>query len=190
MKERKLLICVDFQNDFVNGSMRIDGAEEVCKKFKGFINNKFKEYYHIAMTMDFHPYNHCSFDTFARHCVSYSEGAAIEKHVLEGVLNHKTSKETVAFYKKGTNQNKEEFSIFQNNFDGIRLLSRIEGYNFSRIDICGIASEYCVYNTVKDLVDKGYGNLINLLPKFIVSMGDDEKLLNYATENNLKISEE
>ena len=51
MNERKLLICVDFQNDFVNGSMRIDGAEEVCKKFKGFINKHESSFFLVFLNL-------------------------------------------------------------------------------------------------------------------------------------------
>ena len=55
------LIIVDFQNDFVNGSLAVPGAETARDNIITFIGNNFPNIHNIFFTVDNHPENHCSF---------------------------------------------------------------------------------------------------------------------------------
>lgn len=184
---KKILIGVDLQNDFINGSMPVKGAEEMVDIFNQYIKKNYDDYFFIALTMDWHPYNHISFSQFPRHCVAYSKGAALHDKVIEGIYNNENIKEKVSVFQKGLNEDVEEFSIFQNKWDGNRLLAKLKYINPSEIHVCGLVNEFCVFNTVKDLVKNGYKNKIVLLSEFILDMGNPNILYDYAKENNIKI---
>jgi nicotinamidase-related amidase len=51
------LIIVDLQNDFVCGSLKVEGGVDAVRNTNS-IRRKFK---HIFLTRDWHPRNHCSF---------------------------------------------------------------------------------------------------------------------------------
>ena len=186
-KIRKVLIGVDLQNDFINGSMAVKGAEDMVHIFNQYVKKNYDDYLFFALTMDWHPYNHSSFSQFPRHCVAYSSGASLHNEVIEGVFNNKSVRNKVSVYQKGLDEKVDEFSIFQNKWDGSRLLSKLKFMKPDEIHVCGLVNEFCVFNTVKDLVDNGYKNNIVLLSEFILDMGNPNILYDYAKENNIKI---
>ena len=57
------IVVVDFQNDFVDGSLAIIGAEELILPMEWFIVHAFYNIDRVKFifTKDFHPENHCSF---------------------------------------------------------------------------------------------------------------------------------
>lgn len=107
------LVIVDPQNDFINGSLAVPGAEKAINNTIEFIKEHKEDLAYIAITADWHPYDHCSFKeyggTWESHCVMYSAGASIYQPLLEVI------KETGIFCKvwnKGTYSDREEYSIF------------------------------------------------------------------------------
>ena len=83
--------------------------------------------------------------------------------------------------------NVEEYSIMKNLASYSLLTSFILNKENTTIDICGIANEYCVLNTVKDLVENGFKEQITVLKDFVACVASDEPLLNYANENNINV---
>ena len=59
----------------------------------------------------------------------------------------------VEYLHKGNIAEKEEYSILQNEESGARVREMTKSDGFTGIDICGIASDYCVYETLKDLLE-------------------------------------
>lgn len=184
---KKTLIIVDAQNDFINGSLACEGAISKMHELAYFLETKGKEYDSIILTLDWHPKNHMSFvknsGEWPEHCVQYSIGAAIYQPILDKLPQDKE----IFFLTKGTNAKCEEYSIMQN-AESSEVIKTILENNQGDIEICGIANEYCVLNTVTDLVNMGYGNRIKLLREFIVAVADNTVLFHYAKENNLKVS--
>ena len=194
---KRILLAIDFQNDFVTGTMKIDKASEVCRKFKEYLLGEAKDRYAaIIFSLDSHPWNHSSFveygGPFPSHCVNFSAGAALNDDVVTGIFSVKH--EGCDFYmdmEKGERVRTDEFSAlgsktnrtaFTTIYNAIRKkASEVE------IDVAGIASEYCVLETVKDLVGLGYKECIRILKDYIVDMGNPEKLLEYARKNELVI---
>lgn len=160
------LVIVDPQNDFINGSLAVPGAEKAINNTIEFIKEHKEDLDYIAITADWHPYDHCSFKeyggTWESHCVMYSAGASIYQPLLEVI------KETGIFCKvwnKGTYSDREEYSIFDRE-EGREFLDELNDRTtidankeeFGEIYVAGLAGDFCVFHTVKDLVDEGLGD--------------------------------
>lgn len=186
------LIIVDCQNDFISGSLKVKGASKAVESIKDFIQEHKKEIDKIVFTVDWHPVNHVSFKqnggSFPSHCVQFTPGACIEPKLLKFVhglgINYEVST-------KGTIQEVEEFGAFSD----IEYVSDYLGSRFyfdsivtvdadSEFIICGIAGDYCVKETIENLINAEIYPSIYL--KGIASI-DGGKILNeYIKENNLK----
>ena len=192
----RILLIVDPQNDFVTGSLAVPGAKEKMENLAKFLETVARRdtlcYNYVCVTMDSHPKDHCSFKenggTWPEHCVIYTEGwdpceplKEYSRQRIKGcpVINH---------YHKGTNHNKEEYSIFDNNDDGKVLenqIAELMDQGSVYIDVCGIAGDYCVLETIKGLRRIIGDRYISVLTQFIASIDGGEKLMNYIKENNL-----
>ena len=74
----RVLIVVDVQECFLNGTMGSPPESEVVKKYKerifNFVNGKKGEYDVIVFTKDNHPQHHMSSGLYFPHCI---EGSAV-----------------------------------------------------------------------------------------------------------------
>ena len=153
----RMLIIVDPQVDFTTGSLSTKkGPASMDYLAKALKNGAWKNYSWIIVTQDAHPTNHCSFvengGVFPPHCVQGTEGMNVYpalQNVLDAIMPNIPN---IHYMQKGDLAEKEEFSIFQNEHSGAKLRKTIEDMGFEGIDICGIATDYCVYETTKDLM--------------------------------------
>ena len=94
----------------------------------------------------------------------YSAGASIYQPLLEVI------KETGIFCKvwnKGTYSDREEYSIFDRE-EGREFLDELNDRTtidaskeeYGEIYVAGLAGDFCVFHTVKDLVDEGLQGII------------------------------
>lgn len=182
----KLLLIIDPQNDFINGSLMVGGALEAIHKLAKHIDNNFNEYVGIAVTADWHPYCHCSFKEnggeWPMHCVQHSQGAAILNVLLKSIIkaSHKLN-DNIEIFTKGTNSDREEYSVFKNVESSEKLVNMCELLNIDEIDICGLALDYCVFNSLKDGLRWLPNVKFNLIREFSPSIGkidDVEKFVN------------
>ena len=59
---KSLLLLVDVQYDFINGSLAVDGAPLIMDNLANYIAEQPEGTFdNIVMTADFHPYDHSSF---------------------------------------------------------------------------------------------------------------------------------
>lgn len=188
---KKVLIIVDPQNDFITGSLSVPNAVHAMNRFGEVVakENLLQKYDGIFVTIDNHPYDHCSFvingGIFPPHCVNHTFGAAICRDVEYALLNHQSK---VKFYTKGEQSDKEEFSIFGTVYEGNRLLydASIADRTVDEIHVMGIAGDYCVHDTIVDLIKKGHGDKIVVLTNFIASLDGGEKLQKLIEQESLK----
>ena len=188
---KKILIIVDPQNDFIFGKLAVPYALTAINKFLEAASKKnfLQEYDGIFVTIDNHPHDHCSFSSnggiFNPHCINHTIGEAIY-HEIEFALESHWNK--VRFYTKGEESEKEEFSIFQTVYEGNRLLhdASIANNTVEEIHIMGIAGDYCVHDTIVDLIKKGHGEKIVVLTEFIASLDDGAKLNKLIDQESLK----
>ena len=189
---KNILLIVDPQNDFISGTLPVEGAEAKMKKLAEYIKAKNTKYDYIFITMDSHPTNHSSFKNnggiWPEHCVKYTKGWELPGYLNEAI--NTASNCFVEIYYKGNIIDSEEYSIFDNYEDGVILTRQImsiceEGEVY--FDVCGIAGDYCVLETLKGLTGLVGTNYISVLDEFTASIDGGEKLHIFTTENNINI---
>ena len=188
------LIIVDCQNDFISGTMAVNGAKEVVNNIKNFINENKDEIEKIIFTLDWHPYNHCSFKKdggkWPIHCVQHTPGACIDSKLLKLV---QSSGIPFQFSLKG--QEGEQYGAFEDSeiikdYLGTRIRFDTQSDADITTDfiICGIAGDYCVKETTENLLK------YNIAPKMLMSgiaSIDNGKVINkYIEVNQLEKYEE
>jgi len=187
----KMLLIVDAQYDFIDGSLAVTGAPEKMDALAEYIKAQPQDAYkQIVMTADFHPANHSSFvengGIWPAHCVQGQPGQQIWQPVLDAV------KEKVAdapILTKGDIVEKEEYSIMESEASATRLLQIIEENNIDEIEVAGLCGDYCVGLSIKGLIEKGYGEKIVVLVPYIGNIDDGTVLKGIIEENNLKTKE-
>jgi nicotinamidase/pyrazinamidase len=141
-RKTDVLILVDFQNDFVTGSLAVDGAEELI-----LIINKYLERFRKAIvSRDRHKKDHPSFTKYGGpwpdHCVDNTYG--VETH--SGIIFPDNL--SIASVDKGWHE--EVYSAF----GGTSLDTMLKTMKAKRLFICGLAADYCVKATVLDAIEK------------------------------------
>lgn len=188
------LIIVDCQNDFISGTMAVNGAKEVVNNIKNFINENKDAIEKIIFTLDWHPYNHCSFKKdggkWPIHCVQHTPGACIDSKLLKLV---QSSGIPFQFSLKG--QEGEQYGAFEDaeiikDYLGTRIRFDTQSDADATTDfiICGIAGDYCVKDTTENLLK--YDIAPKMLMSGIASI-DNGKIINkYIEVNQLEKYEE
>ncbi|MBK9307137.1 MAG: isochorismatase family protein [Nitrospira sp.] len=143
------LLITDIQNDFLpGGALEIRGCEEILPILENYIRRFHRRGHPIILTRDWHPADHCSFvsrgGVWPVHCVAGSPGSLPP-------ASFPTPDSAVIIY-KATDRNQEAYSAFQNTSLG-RLLRDL---SVRRLFVGGLATDYCVLNTVKDARTEGY----------------------------------
>lgn len=187
---KNVLLIVDPQNDFITGSLPVEGAEAKMKALAEYLIEKGNMYDHIMFTSDTHPTNHSSFKEnggiWPKHCVAVTSGWFIPDYLEDAISDFKH----VSVYHKGNVTDKEEYSIFDNEEDGLILANRITDLiqkDEVYFDVCGIAGDYCVLETLKGLTGLVGNNYISILDEFTASIDGGEKLRTFAETNNINI---
>lgn len=185
---KKLLLLVDVQYDFINGSLAVSGAPAVMDSLAAYIAEQpAGTFSQIVMTADFHPYNHSLFKDnggmWPVHCVAYSHGASIYQPVFEAVNKQIPCSPVLT---KGDNVAVDEYSIMANAASAKKLLRIIEENGIQEIYVAGLCGDYCVGNSIKDLVQAGHGEKIRVLTRFIGNIDDGTTLRNIIKDNNLQ----
>ena len=191
----RLLLIVDPQVDFTTGSLATkNGPTAMGYLAKALDQGAWKNYGWIIVTQDAHPANHCSFKeqggVFPPHCVQGTEGMNVYpdlQAVLDNLIQQNLGLE-IHYMQKGDLADKEEFSIFQNKHSGEKLRRTIEEFeHFEGIDICGIATDYCVYETTKDLMEFYPAKQIRIVTNCLAAVDDnDTKLANLMKKKGIQ----
>lgn len=191
VKENRMLIIVDPQIDFTTGSLATaKGPEAMDRLAQAIDNGIIDNYTWVIITQDAHPANHCSFvengGVFPPHCVEGTEGMEVYPPLMKAIEDSGFG--NYHFMTKGDLADKEEFSIFQNERSGEKLSKTITEFEkFDGIDVCGIATDYCVYETVKDLMNIYPAKQIRIVTNCIAAVDDnDTKLADLMKENGIE----
>ena len=144
-----VLLVTDIQNDFLpGGSLAVAGGDEVVPVLNRYIDAFVAKGLPVYATRDWHPEGHCSFHAqggpWPVHCVAGTHGAAFAATLM---LPPDTT-----LISKATSPDQEAYSSFQ----GTDLDSRLRAAGIHRVFIGGLATDYCVLNTVRDARRLGY----------------------------------
>ena len=158
------IVVVDMLYDFIDGSLACEGAQEAVAKTAAMLacaaGGDENDEDGIAgivppvlFICDHHPADHSSFKEFGgiwpAHCVQGTRGGAIHEDLVPYVT------EELTFY-KGCDRAVEQYSGFEGrNSAGQTLGEILELLGITTVKVCGIATEYCVLNTAKDLLAAG-----------------------------------
>jgi len=179
---KRLLLIVDAQYDFINGSLPVPEAEEAMNALSRWMDGlKSGTYADVVLTADFHTWEHVSFGQWPVHCVAHSHGAAIWQAVLEAAYRHCKRTKVLT---KGTMKEVEEYSILKNKASRRRLVPLLD--KAEQVDVCGIAGDVCVLDTLKDLVAAGYEEKLNVLMPFCPSLDGGKALSAYVKRLKIK----
>ena len=188
----RLLIIVDPQIDFTTGSLATaKGPAAMDYLAKALNDGAWKNYSWIIVTQDAHPTNHCSFvengGVFPPHCVQGTKGMNIYPALQDVLTAIMPNIPDIHYMQKGDLSEKEEFSIFQNEHSGEKLRYIINEMGYEGIDICGIATDYCVYETTKDLMAFYPAKQIRIVTNCLAAVDDnDTKLADLMKENGIE----
>ena len=121
------------------------------------------------------------------HCVENTPGAQVMDEIIN-VLDEVGA--NYVYSNKGTNPDVEEYGAFSSiikNEDNTVTLHNVDDSQKITLDVnaevvvCGIAGDYCVYETTKNLVDSGLFNVLLYLPG-IASIDGGIKITEYSQQ--------
>ena len=182
-ESNKLLIIVDPQNDFINGSLAVEGADKCMDALTKHV--KCNTYNNIIVTLDWHPSTHCSFidngGEWPAHCIQYTVGSSI----YEPLSNELVKLNNVEYFTKGSNKSIEEYSFITSPLQNTCFNIRCKCRGVDEIYICGIMGRVCVLNTIKDMMDKHKEKIIVLLD-YTADDDDNQTLIKFCDDNSIK----
>lgn len=182
----RCFLGIDFQYDFMEGgNLAVNGAMDKAEKCADFLTNHKDDYKFKVFTADFHPYNHCSFKEnggeWSRHCVEHTKGAAIYDALINAA--YATNGDT-KILKKGILPDKEEYSIFDNQYAKIYLENRLD--EFDEIHVCGIVGTICVKNSLIGLMKVVPKEKIVVLMDYTANFDDGTEMKQWLDEVGIK----
>ena len=169
--ERRALIVVDVQNDFCpGGSLAVERGDEVVAPLNRLIEEFLGRGEPVFKSRDWHPARTKHFaaygGTWPVHCVQNTRGAEFHPELLDDPR--------IQIISKGTGD-EDNYSAF----DGTDLASLLRRQGVTEVFVGGLATDYCVKNTVLDALREGFKvralteamRAVNLQP------GDDARAL-------------
>lgn len=184
--KNKLLLIIDPQIDFIVGSLPVPGAVAAMDSLAEYIRMNSADYSGIIVTADRHPMRHCSFNSeggeWPAHCVADSAGAAIWPAVMDSLM---AVPDIVTVLHKGENPDKEEYSILKNEDAAKRISGVLNDNNITQIDICGVAGDVCVADTIRDWFATDSDAKLNVLKEFTPSIDGGKTLDSLISKHEL-----
>ena len=150
----RALIIVDVQNDFCEGgSLAVAGGTAVARSISSLLASD-HGYGHVVATKDYHidPGGHFAdhpdyAHSWPRHCVAGSPGAEFHPDLATGPIE--------AVFRKGAHA--AAYSGFEGVDDaGTPLADWLRAHGVDRVDVAGIATDYCVRATAADAATEGF----------------------------------
>jgi nicotinamidase/pyrazinamidase len=158
--EKTVLIVVDVQRDFCEGgSLAVVGGAEVAGRIDALLRTD-HPYDHVVATRDHHidPGTHFSadpdfVDSWPPHCEVGTPGVEFHDRLMVRDFD--------AVFDKG------EYAAAYSGFDGstpdgTTLADWLTAHRVQRVDVCGIATDYCVRATALDAARAGFATTVLL----------------------------
>jgi nicotinamidase/pyrazinamidase len=147
------LLIIDMQVDFLpGGALGVDSGHEVVAPINHLIELFREQGLPIYASRDWHPGDHCSFAAqggpWPPHCVAGTPGAEFTAELAlpdEAIVVSKADTAAVDAYSA---------------FAGTSLAGQLRARGVGRVTVCGLATDYCVLNTVTDALEEGFDAII------------------------------
>jgi nicotinamidase/pyrazinamidase len=148
INSKDALIIADIQKDFLpKGALAVKESDEIIPVLNEYAKIFKKAEAHVIASRDWHPPKHISFQAqggpWPPHCVKDTEGAKFSPDLK--------LPEGTPIISKATDSSKEAYSVF----DETGLDKQLMDQGVKRVFICGLATDYCVVNSVLDARNMG-----------------------------------
>jgi nicotinamidase/pyrazinamidase len=165
------LLIVDPQVDFLpGGSLGVPQGDAVLAPINRLIGLYRTHALPVYVSRDWHPALHCSFaeqgGPWPVHCVAGSDGARFAEAL---------QLDDAVVVSKATTVDVDAYSAY----NGTGLAETLRERGIRRLTVCGLATDYCVLNTVADGLAAGFEVLLatEAMRAVNVNTGDGERAL-------------
>lgn len=146
---KSALVLVDIQKDFCpGGALAVSDGDRVIGPANRLIEHFQTNDWAIFLTRDWHTADHCSFKEnggiWPPHCIAETEGAAFHSDLC--------IPPDAAIMSKAVTRDNDAYS----GFEGTDLKDRLAQQGVTDLVIVGLATDYCVKNTVLDALKNGF----------------------------------
>ena len=147
------LLVIDMQVDFLpGGALGVAGGHEVVAPINHLIALYGDAGAPVFASRDWHPQDHCSFQAqggpWPPHCMADTPGAQFAAELAlpdDAVVISKAASADVDAYSA---------------FNGTDLAAQLRARGVERVAVVGLATDYCVLNTVTDALEEGFTTLV------------------------------
>ena len=151
--DKDALIIVDVQRDFCpGGSLAVPEGDKVVPVLNEYLKKFLKANALIYATRDWHPSNHSSFEAYGGiwppHCIQNTEGARFHPDL--------SLPKNVPIISKAIDPSKDSYS----GFDATNLKELLLQNNIERVFVGGLATDYCVKNTIIDAIKHDFETIL------------------------------
>ncbi|TFW31301.1 isochorismatase family protein [Massilia horti] len=171
------LLVVDIQNDFLpGGSVAVPEGDHVIAPADQLIRLYHEHGFPLFFTRCWHPPGHCSFQErggpWAPHCIAHTHGAAFPDALQVP--------EDAAIISKATGRDEDAYSGFR----GTALAEQLRAHGVQRLAVLGLATDFCVLNTVSDALATGFRVMVvqDAVRAVDANPGDGERALALMAE--------
>lgn len=149
------LIVVDVQNDFLpGGALGVPEGDRILAIMNEYVRRFAAKGLPVFATRDWHPADHCSFHAaggpWPPHCIAGTEGARFAPGLALPA--------DAQIISKAMARAADSYS----GFGGTDLAERLHRAGARRLFVGGLATDYCVLNTVKDALAAGFTTVLLL----------------------------
>jgi nicotinamidase/pyrazinamidase len=153
INNKDVLIIADIQKDFLpGGALPIKEGDQIIPVLNDYAKIFNKANAKVLASRDWHPPKHISFTAqggqWPPHCVHETEGAKFSPDLKLPVGTKIVS--------KATDSGKEAYSVF----DGTGLGEELKSMGMKRIFIGGLATDYCIVNSIIDARKMGFDAVV------------------------------
>jgi len=185
LTESDALIVTDIQIDFLpGGALPVPEGKEIIPVINNYISQFKMAQAQIIASRDWHPANHISFKAqggpWPPHCVQDTTGANFSPDI-------KLSPNSLII-SKAAQPDHEAYSAF----DRTDLAEELSKRKVKRLFVSGLATDYCVLNTVLDGCRLGFETIVlmDATMGINVKSGDVERAVEAMRKNGAKLATE
>ena len=153
LEQGDALLVIDMQVDFLpGGALGVAAGHEVIAPINHLIELYREQGLPVFASRDWHPQDHCSFGDqggpWPPHCMAGTPGAEFAAELA-------LPDDTVIISKADTAA-VDAYSAFK----GTTLAADLRARGVERVTVCGLATDYCVLNSVSDALEEGFDTII------------------------------
>ncbi len=147
MAKKRCLLIVDLQNDFCpGGALAVTGGDEIIAP----VNRIMSRFDLVVASRDMHPRGSRHFEKWPVHCVRGSRGADFHPDLTIAAVD--------CFLEKGTSLEDDGYSDFEST--NLDLAAFLREQAVEELFVCGLATDYCVKETVLDALRHGFATIV------------------------------